>query len=606
MKSTAEPEVPLISNEPQKPTSEQSGALPARTAWLWHLLSFSPFVVLVWFVAHFGVNVPIADDWPFAHFFHAIRFKTSTFNDFFDLANEHRLLIPKLIWTPLAFATHWNLKAELTLNLILALIVFAVFYRLALHHAERSQNNLLNTANVATSILFFSLIQYDTWLLGIMGAVLMVHALLTLAIGVCFVERLNPWSRFTLASLFCVLASFSMLQGLASWLAMIPCIMWLQKGERNPRKLYIWLLLFAASWAVYSYHFRFAAWTSDLSSEVLAHPLRSAAFFLALLGAPFSLQDAGIPVSTACLLGGVILFAWLGCVFMLRRHPQKEMIAPWLSVGIFGVLYAAMVTVGRSSFGLGVALSLSRYISGALFILISVVQLGRMVFVRKGSQIYTFAIGALCALTMFSSIRAVSVARELKQERSQAKLFLELIRYIDPATDRFKENCLFPLLGPEDRTWSIRIPAEWLNDLGFLHLASGVSFDDHPSPGLGAFESADGTGNLLHLRAKDEVTVSGWALRPAVRGVSKVVLISYGDQKTFLTGTVVGGAGPIDRSALRRDALYLRGVWTASFPAKFLPRGEGILKAWVYDAAQNRFIRLPESGGEKQFKVETP
>src|SRR5262245_36439182 len=118
MASTIEPEPPLLTTEPQPPVIEQSAA-PSKPHWLWHLVSFSPFAVLAWFVAHFGVNVPIADDWPFAYFFHAVRFKSVTLADFFDLANEHRLVVPKLIWTPVAFATHWNLKAELILDLFL-------------------------------------------------------------------------------------------------------------------------------------------------------------------------------------------------------------------------------------------------------------------------------------------------------------------------------------------------------------------------------------------------------------------------------------------------------------------------------------------------------
>ncbi len=361
MGSTVQPQAAASPNLAVLATAESEAPAP-RISQIWHLVVFSPFVVLVWFVVHFGVNVPIADDWPFAYFFHAIRFKTATFDDFFALANEHRLFFPKLIWTPLAFATHWNLKAELVLDLVLALIIFTVFYRIVLRQAQFTGGSLLNAANFATSLFLFSLVQYETWLLGVMGAVLLVHALLALAIAVCFLERLHPWWRFVLAAVFCFVASFSMLQGLASWLAMVPCIFRLQRGERKFRKLYIWLLLFAASFALYSYHFKFTAWAGDTSSDFLGHPLRSAGFFLALLGAPFSWSDAAIPASTACLLGGIILLSFLGCLLMLRGYARNDVIAPWLSLGLFGLFYAVMVTAGRGSFGLGVALSLSRYI----------------------------------------------------------------------------------------------------------------------------------------------------------------------------------------------------------------------------------------------------
>jgi hypothetical protein len=148
--------------------------------------------------------------------------------------------------------------------------------------------------------------------------------------------------------------------------------------------------------------------------------------------------------------------------------------------------------------------------------------------------------------------------------------------------------------------------AELLNEIGFLHLASSVALAENAVADSGSFEFADGSGALFHLRqSKDEITVSGWASLPAGRGLPKVVMISYGDQKTFITGAVVGMVDRPDIAALRRDARYFHAGWKASFPAKFLPLGEGILKAWVYDSAEKRFIRIPDSGGEKQYKVET-
>ena len=49
----------------------------------------------------------------------------------------------------------------------------------------------------------------------------MVHASVALAIGVCFIQRLHPWTRFVLAAVFCFVASFSMMQGLASWIDIV-------------------------------------------------------------------------------------------------------------------------------------------------------------------------------------------------------------------------------------------------------------------------------------------------------------------------------------------------------------------------------------------------
>jgi hypothetical protein len=594
----AEPKVSLASDSRQfLAASDKTHHL--KISWIWHLLNFSPFFLLVWFVSRFSTNVPIMDEWFQAYLFHAVRYKTVSFNDFFALNNEHRLFFPRLIWTPLAFATHWNLRVEMMLNLVPALIVFAVFYQLALRQAKQTSSNLFNLANFTTSLFLFSFVQYGTWLWGIGGAFLLVQASVSLAIGVCFIEKLHPWTRFGLVAFFCLVASFSSAQGLLSWFALCPCIVFLRAGKPKIWKFCIWGLLFAASLVLYTYHFRF---TRDNPLHFLSHPLEAAKFYLALLGAPFcQWGEIFSSIAMASVMGGVILLALLACLALLRGHERKDIIVPWLSVALFGLLFAAMVTAGRSGEGV-IATMQSRYITGTIFVSIATIQLGRLACVHKGMQVYLFLVGALTALMIFGSAGSLTAARLLKEDLSHTKLFVELVRYMDPAMDESPEGrfaSVFP--GP-----GIRPPAELLNDLGFLHLASGVVFMDHPSPDYGLFESADGSGDLMHLRRhRDQVTVSGWASLPGGRGLPKVVLISYGDEKTFITGAVVGWGGRPDIATLRRDPRYLHSGWRVSFPAKFLPAGEGILKAWVYDPAEKKFLRLPESGGEKQFRVET-
>jgi len=604
MKSTVEPHA-LAASDLQSPVAAARGEVStSRISWFWHLLNFGPFILLVWFVSRFSVKVPLMDDWWLADLFHAVWLKKATFDDFFALNNEHRIVFPKLIWTVLAFATHGNVKVEMMFNVVLALITFAVLYGLALRQAKPTGSGLLNPANFATSLFIFCLMQYENWLWGFGTPFLLVQASFALAIAACFAERLRPWTRFCLAAFFCFVASFSAAQGLFSWIALLPCIAQLPAAPRKFGKFYAWFLLFAASAALYSYHFKSPAWSAAAPAGLLSHPWRSALFFVALLGAPFCQSGPAIPPSAACLAGSIILFALLGCLVFLRGSVQKDVIAPWLSVALFGLLFTAMVTVGRGNLGLGVALGQSRYITGTIFVPIAAVQLGRLAAARKGVQLYMFLVGALCALAIASSINSLSIARNLKEERSHAQLFLELIRYIDPATDASREGCLFPLFAMEGYTGYIRTPAEVFNDLDFLHLASNLTFVDQPSPEYGLFESADGSGDLLHLRrGKDEVTVSGWASLPQRQGLPKVVMISYGDRKTFIAAAAVGSVPRPDMAALRLDSQYFHSGWKASFPASFLPAGESVLKAWVYDSAEKKFVRLPEAGGEQQFRI---
>ena len=517
---------------------------------------------------------------------------------FFAQHNEHRILFPRLVWTALAFMTHWNLRVEMLVNVVPALIAFAAFYWLALNQAKRAGGSLSKLANFTTSLFLFSLVQYGAWLWGIVGQFLFAQAAVAVAIWVCAIEKPAPWTRFGLAAIFCFVASFSSVQGLLSWIALLPCIAVLQAGKRPARGYCLWIFLFAASLALYTYHFTF---TGDDPSYVLAHPMQGAMFYLALLGAPFC-QGTEIlsAMVMASVIGGTVLLGFLLCLALLRGEDPKTF-APWLSVGLFGLLFAGLVTVGRSNEGLLAAMQ-SRYITGTILVSVATIQLGRLVSVRQGTPIYLFSVGALSALIIMGSAGSVTAARQMKEERARAKVFLEVLRYVDPAVDDSPRAPIAPL----NRGSGVRQSAELLNEIGFLHLASEVSFVDQTCNDCGAFESAESSGSLLHLRQrKDELTVAGWASLPDGRGLPKMVLISHGDQRTFIAGALVGTVERPDVAARRRDGRYLRAGWNATFPAQFLPLGTGTLKAWVYDSAEKKFIRIPEPGGKKEFNVET-
>jgi hypothetical protein len=601
MKSIVETQTPPSDAQPEiRPLR----AIRIKPLWLAHLVNFSPFVVLVWFVSRFGVNVPEVDEWFLAFLFHAVRFGRATVGDFFALANEHRIAVPRAIWTPLAFATHWNLRVEMLVNLVAPLIIFTVFYVLALRQTKHMGHGLAWLANFSMSLLVFSLVQLGVWLWGLAGGHVITDAAFALAVGVCFLARLGAWSRLALAALCCFAASFSQAWGLASWMALVPCVVLLASGKEKWSMLLAWLAAFIGTAGLYFYHFHFMQ-SAGSPVGFLSHPLHSAAFFVALLGTSFcQIGGAEVSVPLAFVTGAVVLAVLGACLVTLRRYERRDVIAPWVSVALFGLLFAAMVTAGRGNWGYETAVQ-SRYATGTLFVAVAALQLGRVATREKGRQIYLLLVGAMWALLLAGSVVAVSTAQHLKDELSRAKLFLEVVRYIDRATDSSSEGVFFPLY-PAEGTGNIRTASELLDQVGFRHLASGVAFEDHPSAEYGSFESAEGSGDLLHLRrSKDEVTVSGWASLPGGRGLPKIVLISCGEQKTFITGAWVGRMERPDVAALRREARYFHAGWKVSFPTEFLPPGPGVLKAWVYDAAEKKFLRMPEAGGEKHFNVES-
>ena len=72
----------------------------------------------------------------------------------------------------------------------------------------------------------------------------------------------SPYNiKISIAALFCFIASFSLAQGLLSWLAAIPAVAALEGNVAQKRKrIIVWILLFVATCAVYSIDYLQIIW----------------------------------------------------------------------------------------------------------------------------------------------------------------------------------------------------------------------------------------------------------------------------------------------------------------------------------------------------------
>ncbi|HEY9903403.1 MAG TPA: hypothetical protein V6D43_13425, partial [Candidatus Sericytochromatia bacterium] len=243
-----------------------------------------PVVLLIGFVANFSVNVPVDDEWRLASLFEKIAQGNVTFNDFWALHSNHRIVFPKIIIAVLAFASRWNINYQLCLNIGLAAITFIAMYKLSSMQVKNVADDLWHLANILTCTLVCSLVQHENWLWGFQLAWFFVNFCLVAAVyalvsnhkllpNIAVLNRMKysrdaalpcpypisavHYLRISIAALFCFIASFSLAQGLLSWLAAIPAVAALEGNAAQKRKRTIaWMLLFVATCAVYSidYH----------------------------------------------------------------------------------------------------------------------------------------------------------------------------------------------------------------------------------------------------------------------------------------------------------------------------------------------------------------
>ena len=584
-----------------------------------------PVVLLIGFVANFSVNVPIDDEWRLASLFDKIATGNVTFNDFWALHSNHRIVFPKILIAVLAFVSRWNINYQLCLSIGLAVITFIATYKLASMQVKNVGDDLWHLANILTCILLCSLVQHENWLWGFQLAWFLVNLCFVAAVY-CLIlpKRLLPNIQISMAALFCFIASFSMAQGLLSWLAAIPAVVALEGNAAQKRKrLIVWMLLFVATCAVYSIDYHPSRKTSIIS--LLNKPLVVIDYFLSLLGSPIVRS----PVISA--LVGLAIFAtflFLAFYFFVIASPAKQSPAPeiasflamtdrndiseqreaipWLSIGLFAVLSALFITVGRAEFGAIQAIESSRYTTNSILLLIALVQLGQL-FVRGNiatinpnyKLIYRVLAGGLIGIIIVNSQQAMAQSQAAVSYKQGGKDCLELINYLEPS-DFFKtspQSCLRVL---SKKTWLVREGALILDKIGWRKSAKNVEFVANPGKVYGYFDELQIVYKSLTINPNNARKATGWAVLPETWPQPNIVLLSVGDKQTFFANAYVNLDSP-DIAKTLKSQVYSNARWAVELSANDLPIAQTEIKAWVYNPVDNQFVKLR---GDARLKVE--
>ncbi len=642
-----------------------------------------PVLLLIGFVANFSVNVPVDDEWRLASLFQKIAQGNVTFKDFWALHSNHRIVFPKIIISVLAFASRWNINYQLCLSIGLAAITFIAMYKLSSMQVKKVADDLWHLANILTCILLCSLVQHENWLWGFQLAwffvnfcfVAAVYALVSnhkLLPNIAVFNRMKqrcgttinklfrngqdarstrtlnfcgtgilpvlendatpqikqstdtavpcPYDiQILIAAGFCFIASFSLAQGLLSWLAAIPAVAAVEGNAAQKRKrLIVWMLLFLATCAVYSIDYHPSRKASIIS--LLSKPLAVIDYFLSLLGSPI-VRSPGISALVGLLIFASFLF--LVFYFFVIGNPAKQSPAPaiasflamtdrnditehrealpWLSIGFFSILSALFITAGRAEFGAIHALESSRYTSNSILLLIAVVQLGQL-FVRGNARetkatlkrnykfIYRVVAGLLIATIILNSQQAIAQSRSALLYKQGAQDCLQLINYLEPS-DFFNsspESCLRVL---SKKTWLVREGAAIIDKIGWMAFAKNVEFMSNTEKVYGYLDKPQTSEKSLTVKQNDAVKAAGWAVLPENLQQPKVVLLSVGDKQSFFANAYVNSDSPDIAKSLKSE-LYNNARWAVDLSGNDLPIAQTEIKAWVYNPVDNQFVQL--------------
>ena len=551
-----------------------------------------PVVLLIGFVANFSVNVPIDDEWRLANLFEKIATGNVNFNDFWALHSNHRIVFPKIIIAVLAFASQWNINYQLCLSIGLAVITFIAMYSLSSMQVKNAGDNLWHLANILTCILLCSLVQYENWLWGFQLAWFLVNLCFVSAVyALLSNHKLLPYIKISIAAVFCFIASFSLAQGLLSWLAAIPAVVALEGNVVEKRKrLILWILLFFATCAIYSIDYHSSRKTSIIS--LLNKPLVVIDYFLSLLGSPI-VRLSGISALVGLLIFGIFLFLAVHFVIKISEHREA---LPWLSIGLFSVLSALFITAGRAEFGAIQAIESSRYTSNSILLLIALVQLGQL-FARGKSAtnrnyklVYRMLAGTLIGIIIVNSGQAIAQSRSALIYKQGAQDCLQLINYLEPS-DFFNdspESCLRVL---SKKTWLVREGALILDKIDWRKFAKNVVFISNPEKVYGYLDQPQISDKFLTVKKNAVVKAAGWAVFPENLKQPNIVLLSFGDRQSFFANAYVNSDSP-DIAKTLKSELYNNARWAVDLSAHNLPIAQTEIKAWVYNPVDNQFVRL--------------
>lgn len=374
----------------------------ARSRFVLLVLPLVQVAWLLWFIWERTSRVPYWDEWETISLVAKAKTGQLQFLDFWQLHNEHRILVPRLIDLALIEVTRWNRQIEMTFDLLLASMTFALLVLCIRKTVGGTDASLLLL--VPVSLLFFSFSQSEDWFAPFQ----IQFYLTTFGVVVCmwgFSFSQTRTRAFVIAALGALIASYSSAHGLIVWVAFFPLV-WLL-GRR-----------YAAAWAAIALAVIGPYLVGFHSAESSFHPLSIVSYVFAYLGAPVASAD----VMRSQVFGVVSLTVLvLDLVLYVNRTRGITSIATWECLALFILGSAGITAWGRASFGVAQALA-SRYQAFSLLWWIALVVVGWLTVrqlwteaVRR-HQGHTFSwprlvIGANAGLALFMLIGTVTTAQ---------------------------------------------------------------------------------------------------------------------------------------------------------------------------------------------------
>jgi hypothetical protein len=554
-----------------------------------------PALLLAGLIARNAVDVVFGDQWDAAGWLLGVLEHGLRPSDLLVQHNEDRKLVSRLVTFVVARGLGWNVVAEMWTSFAFACLTSLGVLRLLRATVAPRWSDAWPRWTLA-NLLVFGPAQWQNWLWGFQTA-LFVPGLLLVAGLVAARSRLPLGGRAAIGAASAALATFSNGNG-ALLFVLLPLALFDPSRDETARLRALvpaWIL--AAGVTLTLFFVGYTPYSPRPATEALRHGASDAVLYgLAFLGNPLvtASRPGALPIAVALGAAALALFV------VLARHAaadpeRRSRTAPWVALGAFPILSAAVAAAARLAFGPEQALA-SRYATFAFWLPVALVAMVPAVAADAGvggdgvaarRRLATGGALLLVALHAWASVDGARMMGLVRKERLRGKAALTLIR------QRFFGRELALRLYPfVERlpAWALGLDARGLLRPGLLPASGGVgSYAASTDPErvvAGVLEAAEAPGPGV-------IRVSGWAIHAHRAEPADAVIV----EAVAASGStlVAFGITTIARPEVARvlgSARVLESGFSADIAAADLPADVTALRAWAFDALEARAYRL--------------
>jgi hypothetical protein len=576
----------------------------SSSAWIGRCLPLLPVALIIGCIAHYGVNVPFADDWDLSSFVSKAVHHKVLLKHLLQQHNEHRIFFLKLVVAAQAWLPYWDLRIQMFVSVVLCGLTAGNMFILIKRTLPLSSRARLAIWFCIT-VLLFSPVQYENWIWGFQCAFFFPPLCLS-ASWVVLTSNMRMSAKFWLSAFLTTVATFSFSTGLFGWLLSFPLFIY---GEypTERRKMIRWFLCWFGAAGVCLGGYLIGYHEPVHSTRILTgfHPFLYAEYALVFLGGGL-FRTATDQATTVPFVAGAALttlyLASLGSLF--RRGPSSGLARtgmPWAAFGAFAIAGAILCAIGRRPFMPAIQALESRYTTVSLMLLVSL--LGLLVVIGRDLKTMnrTGAVKAIpwiagAGMGVLATGYAVSLPFSFEQMAELRSYHLD-----GKAALQYSQALRDPGLAEAIMTATLYPSVEAIR--GFVQLLDGVNrfrpalvksprmHDD----GASIDANRRNYGRLESIATVDnQYSVSGWAILPERHERADGIVLAFREPSgAWIALTMATGRS--ERPDINKavgDASLRNIGWKVSFPATVLPPGADELSAWAIDATTGKSYLL--------------